>query len=190
MEKEISTVSWIITLLSISEYCWTFFPKHLRVDIYNFCSPVCYHCNCQSHKMRTVSPAMSYLWPTCAAVFDFVLFRIPVIYKADSPQLSQSGHFLDLGRTPWEQLIHRGYLSSSPKLNFLYLQSIAGKNRMHYLIFWNRRSNTFCLEVFHTVPSISGCIWKKKRFSWLLALLSSSSFLEFCSLNLSIHFCS
>lgn len=91
--RETSTVSWIITLLSVSEYCWKFSPKHLHVDIYNFCSPVCCHCNCQSHKMLTVFPAMSYLWRTCAAAFDFVLFRIPVIYKADSPQLSQSGHF-------------------------------------------------------------------------------------------------
>lgn len=89
--KETSTISWIITLLSV--YCSEFSPKHLYVDIYNFCSPVCYHYCHQSHKMRTISPAMSYLWPTYAAVFDFVLFRIPVIYKADSLQLSQSGHF-------------------------------------------------------------------------------------------------
>lgn len=46
--RETSIVSWIITLLS--EYCWKFSPKQMHMHNYNFCSPACYHCSCQSKK--------------------------------------------------------------------------------------------------------------------------------------------
>lgn len=134
--RETSTVSWIITLLS--ENCWKFSLKQMRIHIYNFCSPVCYHCSCQSHKMHSVSPAMSYLWPTCGAVFDFVLFRIPVIYKADSLQLPQSGHFYILA-VLWESYLFTGRTCHHHQIFiFLYFQSITGNNRVEYLIIWNR----------------------------------------------------
>lgn len=140
--------------------------------------------------MHTISPAMSYLWPTCAAVFDFVLFRIPVIYKADSPQLSQSGHFWILAEHGESNLFTGATCHHLQCLIFCIFGALQVRTECITWYFERHTKINFVWRCFKQLLLYVEVPGKKKRFSWLQALLSSLSFPGFCSLNLSINFCS
>lgn len=114
--RETSIVSWIITLLS--EYCWKFSPKQMHMHNYNFCSPACYHCSCQSkkneHNISSKVISLAYMWCSVWLCSPQDTCHL----QSRQPAASTIWPFLDLGSALRELLIHRTCLSSSPILHF------------------------------------------------------------------------